>query len=172
MFLPKLLPESVRQRKPTADSSSCGGGRSEGWHYRPRGGRKGWCLLPVLESESLTTHPPTPSVSKPRRRERDRHPGKMHIPASCTHTHSLSLSLSLSPHLSCSSLTRMHACTHSLSHSHTHTILLHSPSCSPTHTNSGRSLCLPKPGFSITPLLSGPAKVGVFLEWAIHSMRI
>lgn len=60
LLLPKLLPESVQQRKLTADSSSCGGGRSE------RGGiitlRAEGMVFPACFgiSESLTTHLPLP----------------------------------------------------------------------------------------------------------------
>lgn len=82
--------------------------------------------------------PPTPSGSKPRRRERDRHLRKMHTPSlshSCSHVHP-----------------RAHARTHA----HTQTL-------------AGLSFSV---SISITTLPSGLAKVGVFLGYAVYSVRI
>lgn len=108
LLLSKLLSESVLQRKPTADGSSCGGGKRErGGIVTLQAGREGWCLLQVLESVSLS--PPIPPTG--RRREgwdeiqeeltpqEDTH-DLPHIPLlgthACAHTHSLAgLSLSI-----------------------------------------------------------------------------
>ena len=128
----------------------------------------------------LVSHHPSPhlSISKPEERAA-RHLGKMHLALTHgfsvrtrarahahthTHTHTHKLQTSHAPLL----LTFMHA--HTVSDTFTpynpltFFLLLTTPPHTDTHTHSGRCLCLPKLGFSIAPLLSGPAKVGVFLE--------
>lgn len=157
----KVVTQSVQQRKLTADSSSRGGGRSEGGIITLRGG--GESVSCLLWNPSLSPPIPPPLHRKPEERGgqtpwEDALGSHTWLQRMRTHTHTLQTSHA-----------HVHACTHSLSHFHTRTVLLHSPSCSPlphrhTHRLWKVSVSLSKLGFSIAPLLSGPAKVGVFLE--------
>ena len=163
----KVVTQSVQQRKLTADSSSCGGGRNEGGIITLRGG--GDSVSCRFWNPSLSPPIPPPLHLKTRGERGPDTLGRCtwlsHMASAHTHTHTHTHFRPLML-LSCS-----HSCMHTqsltLSHPYnplTFFLLPTTPPHTDTHTNSGRCLCLPKLGFSIAPLLSGPAKVGVFLE--------